>query len=93
MADNYSLQLSDDEAEAVLRVTSSLEWKTMEGYWRRRLGACENDMASLSTDTARGQIAQAQGKRIELNVLLSLRENAEKVLQSARTRQKNSPRA
>ncbi len=89
MADNYSLQMSDDEAAAFLRLTASDEWKHMDAYLRRRLGACQNDLGSLSTDTARGLLAQAQGKRIELNALLALRENAEKVLQAAQSRRLN----
>jgi len=85
MADN-SLQLSDKEAAAVLQLTASNEWQTLAAYLQRRLGACHADLGSLSTDTACGLLAQAQGKRIELNALLSLREKAEKVLQSARSR-------
>lgn len=90
--ENYSLHLSDDEAAAVLRMSASEDWQHLEAYLQRRLGACQNDMANLSTDTMRGLIAQAQGKRIEISVLLSLRENAEKVLQAARSRLTNKPR-
>lgn len=84
--DSRSQQLSSDEASAILRLTASAEWKLLEAYLQRRLNACHDDLGTLSTDTARGQVAQAQGKRIEINAILNLRERAEKVLEAVRSR-------
>lgn len=84
--DSRSLQLSSDEASAILRLSASSDWKSLEAYLQRRLNACHDDLGTLSTDTARGQVAQAQGKRIEINAFLSLRDRAEKVLEAARSR-------
>lgn len=86
MADSRSQHLDADEAGSVLRLTATTEWQIFEAYIRRRLAACENDLGTLSIDTARGLIAQAQGRRIEISAILSLRDNAEKVLESSRTR-------
>lgn len=82
--DSRSLQLSSDEASAILRLTATTEWKLLEAYLQRRLNTCHDDLGTLSTDTARGQIAQAQGKRIEINAILNLRERAEKILEASR---------
>jgi hypothetical protein len=84
--DSKSTQMTPAEAGAAMMLAASPEWSVLAEYWKRRLRACENDLGILSTDTAPGLIARAQGQRIELNTLLSLGERAEKVLDGARNR-------